>query len=213
VLDTDYNVNFFAGQYLEVVSGKKRYPFSIASAPGKPLELHIRPTPNSAESDQIGALLDSSSELTIDLPKGKCFLDSAPEKPLLMLAAATGISQMKSIIEHLLPHRLPHPTYLYWGVVNDKDLYLAPVCESWAAQDDNFHFVPVVSEPKNSPNWTGKTGLVGNAALEDLGDISNLSAIVGGSPNMVYATLDLFVAGGLPESNMRSDVFDYAPRT
>lgn len=213
LLDTNETVNFRAGQYLEVVSGEKRYPFSIASAPGKQLELHIRPTPNSADSDQFEALLDSSSELTIDLPKGKCFLDSAPNQPLLLIAAATGISQMKSIIEHLLRDRLPHPTYLYWGVVSDKDLYLAALCENWATQDSNFHFVPVVSEPADSPNWTGKTGLVGNAALEDFDELSNLRVIVGGSPNMVYATLDLFVARGLPESNMTSDVFDYAPRS
>ena len=213
LLDTDENVNFCAGQYLEVVSGERHYPFSIASAPGKQIELHVRPTPNSPDSDTFEALLDNSSELTIDWPKGKCFVDSAPDQPLLMLAAATGITQMKSIIEHLLPQRLHHPTYLYWGVVSDKDLYLAALCEEWTQQDSNFHFVPVVSEPKNSPNWTGKVGLVGNAALEDLSDISNLSVIVGGSPNMVYATLDLFVAQGLPESSMASDVFDYAPRT
>jgi CDP-4-dehydro-6-deoxyglucose reductase len=213
LLDTGENVDFQAGQYLEVVSAEKRYPFSIASAPGKQLELHIKPTPNSPDSERFEALLDNSVELTIDLPKGKCFIDSAPAQPLLMLAAATGISQMKSIIEHLLPRGLVHPTYLYWGVVSDKDLYLTSLCETWAAQDSNFHFVPVVSEPENSPNWTGKTGLVGHAALEDFSDISNLSVIVGGSPNMVYATLDLFVARGLPKSNMDSDVFDYAPRT
>lgn len=215
LLDTGGNIVFHAGQYLEVVSEQKRFPFSIASAPAnqQQLELHIRPTPNSEDSDVFEALLDSSTTLTIDAPKGKCFIDTAPDKPMLLLAASTGVTQMKSIIEHLLDKGLTHPTYLYWGVVSDKDLYLTDLCQSWSARDSQFHFVPVVSEPETSPNWKGKTGLVGNAALEDFDDLANLNVIVGGSPNMVYATLDMFVARGLPEPNMMSDVFDYAPRS
>lgn len=214
LLDTGAKLDFHAGQYLEVVAKQKRYPFSIASAPGnhQQLELHVKPTPNSEDSDVFEALLDSSTTLTIDAPKGKCFIDTAPDKPMLLLAASTGVTQMKSIIEHLLEDGLSHPIYLYWGVVSDKDLYLTSLCESWSARDNNFHFVPVVSEPETSPDWKGKTGLVGNAALEDFSDLTNLSVIVGGSPNMVYATLDMFVARGLPEPNMMSDVFDYAPR-
>jgi hypothetical protein len=29
---------------------------------------------------------------------------------------------------------------------------------------------------------------------------------------MVYATLDMFVEQGMPEENMSSDIFSYAPR-
>ncbi len=214
LLDVDGKVEFQAGQYLEVVSEHKRYPFSIASAPANKqhIELHVRPTPNSEDSDVFEALLDTSTSLTIDVPKGKCFVDAAQSKPLVLLAASTGVTQMKSIVEHLLGLGLNHPVYLYWGVVSDKDLYLTNLCDSWTTQDNRFHFVPVVSEPKTSPNWTGKTGLVGNVALDDFADLSNLNVIVGGSPNMVYATLDMFVARGLPQANMMSDVFDYAPR-
>lgn len=213
-MDCGREIEFKAGQYLEVVSGDKRYPFSIASSPDQSpiLELHIKPTPNSSDSDQFEALLDSASELNIVVPKGDCFLESCPDKPLLMLAAATGVTQMKSIIEHLIAGGLEHPTYLYWGVVSDQDLYMSSLCEKWAKQDQNFHYVPVVSEPAYSPNWKGRTGLVGEAALEDFEDVSNMSVIVGGSPGMVYATFDMFVARGLPEANAQSDVFSYAPR-
>ena len=214
LLDTGEGVSFKAGQYLEVVSGDKRFPFSIASAPAKSpiIELHVKPTPDSADSTEFEALLDNASELTIDVPKGDCFVEVAPDQPLIMLAAATGVTQMKSIIEHLLPSGLPHPTYLYWGVLSDQDLYLSDLCESWQAADQNFHYVPVVSEPELSPNWQGRTGLVGSVALQDFKDLSNVRVITGGSPGMVYATLDMFLARGFSESNMQSDVFAYAPR-
>ena len=214
ILDTGNRVSFHAGQYLEVIDGDKRYPFSIASAPlnGQQLELHVRPTPNSADSDAFEALLDNESHLKIETPKGKCFVDGAPNRPLMLIAASTGVTQMKSILEQLLADGLTHPTYLYWGVVSDQDLYLASLCETWS-EDPNFHFVPVVSDPNSSPDWKGKTGLVGEVALQDFDSVADFLVIVGGSPNMVYATLDMFTAKGLPEANMMSDVFDYAPRS
>lgn len=212
ILECD--IAFKAGQYLEVISDDARFPFSIASPPsldGK-LELHIRPTPDSADSDAFEALLDSSTYLDIDAPKGACFLDVLPDKPLLLIAASTGVTQMKSIIEELLPKGLSHPVYLYWGVVSDADLYMTSLCDTWSAADSNFHFVPVVSEPATSPNWKGKTGLVGEAAVSDFGSLAGFHTVIGGSPGMVYATLDMMTAQGLDTASAQSDVFDYAPR-
>jgi CDP-4-dehydro-6-deoxyglucose reductase len=177
-----------AGQYLEVVSDGKRYPFSIASAPSlkNKIELHIKPTPDSTDSDKVEALLDVATELDIEYPKGSCFLTEMPSGPLILLAASTGITQMKSIVEHLLYEDSTlgdnkHPIFLYWGVVTEQDLYLRELCESW--QDE----------------WQAK-------------DVSNAKVIVSGGPGMVYATLDMFIARGMPEENMSSDIFSYAPR-
>ncbi|MBF68604.1 MAG: NAD(P)H-flavin reductase [Gammaproteobacteria bacterium] len=207
---------FKAGQYLEIIlpADGKRCPFSIASAPtyGPGIELHVRPTPDSSDSDQIEKLLNECATLTVEIPKGNCFLETAPNGPLLMLAASTGITQMKSIIEHLLPAGLRHPVYLYWGVLVADDLYLSALMDGLTAEHPNLHYVPVVSEPERSPGWEGRTGLVGNAALDDLTDLSDLTVYVGGSPGMVYATLDKYVERGLPKGNMYSDVFSYAPR-
>ncbi|MBV1878592.1 MAG: NAD(P)H-flavin reductase [Pseudomonadales bacterium] len=209
------SVDFKAGQYLQMIlPTNKKCPFSIASAPSLEgmVEIHIRPTPGSEDSKIIETLLDEAKVIDLELPLGDCFLEKAPAGPLLMLAASTGITQMKSIIESILPGGLEHPVHLYWGVLADKDLYLSDLCKSWEEKDKNFHFVPVVSEPETSPDWQGKTGLVGNIALDDLGDVSDTTVFVSGSPGMVYATLDLYVENGLPEKNMFSDIFSYAPR-
>ncbi len=207
-------VEFKAGQYLNVVLAEKLCPFSIASPPdlkGK-VELHIKPTPDSDDSVQIEKLLDDGKSLEIELPKGDCFVEQAPDGTLILMAASTGITQMKSIIEHLAANTISQPTYLYWGVIAEADLYLADLCHQWEQAHENFHFVPVVSEPDTSPNWRGRTGLVPDAVLEDFTDLEDISVIVGGSPGMVYATLDRFVEKGMPEQNMSSDVFSYAPR-
>lgn len=208
--------DFKAGQYLEIIlPDDKKCPFSIANSPhnGSRLELHIRPTPESRDSEIIEELLDNASNITIEFPKGDCYLETPPENKLVLLAASTGITQMKSIIEYLLPIKYSHAIYLYWGVLSDKDLYLSHLCEGWKDSFTDFTFVPVVSEPEKSPDWTGRTGLVGEAVLEDFRDLSDVTVYVSGGPGMVYATLDSFVERGMPVGNMFSDVFSYAPRS
>ena len=68
------------------------------------------------------------------------------------------------------------------------------------------------SDPASSPDWKGRTGLVGHAVLEDFADLGNVTVYVSGGPAMVYATLDAFVERGMPEDRMHSDIFSYAPR-
>lgn len=208
------HITFKAGQYLEIILPRKKCPFSIANAPGLQglIELHVRPTPNSEDSDEIEKLLDERRDVEIEIPKGDTFLEEAPPNPLILIAASTGITQMKSICEHIMKAGLSQPVYLYWGVLADKDLYLATMMEAWQRSHPNFHFVPVISNPESSPAWKGRTGLVGHAVLEDFADLSNVTVYVSGGPAMVYATLDAFVERGMPEANMHSDIFSYAPR-
>ena len=208
------DVTFHAGPYLQMVLPEKKYTFSIASSPreeGK-LEIHVRPTAGSEDSARVEALLDSATALDIEIPFGDSFLTEAPGNTLILMAASTGITQMKSIIEFLEPGGFDHPIHLYWGVLSDKDLYLAELCEKWQKEHSNFSYVPVVSEPDTSPDWQGRTGLVGEAVLEDFDALDNVTVFVSGGPAMVYATLDAFVDRGMPESSMSSDIFSYAPR-
>ena len=209
------DAKFKAGQYLEMILPSKNCPFSIASSPNRNgvIELHIRPTPGSADSVEIEDLLNSNpTHIEIDFPKGDCFLEAAPDNTLILLAASTGVTQMKSIIEFLKPGGIKNPVYLYWGVIADKDLYLSSLFDEWANEHENFHYIPVVSEPDTSPEWTGKTGLVGEVVLSDFDSLSDVTVYVSGGPGMVYATLDAFMERGMPEKSMFSDIFSHAPR-
>ncbi len=206
--------DFRAGQYLQVILPDKKCPFSIASSPRirEQLELHVRPTPGSEDSVAVEALLDQGTELEIELPLGDCYITGAPTTPLLLVAASTGITQMKSIIEFLMPDGFAQPIHLYWGVLSARDLYCSDLCYSWQAEHNNFHFTPVVSEPESSPNWQGRTGLVGDIVLADFDSLTGMTAYISGGPAMVYATCDAFMARGLPESSIFSDIFSYSPR-
>ncbi|MFT4633344.1 MAG: CDP-4-dehydro-6-deoxyglucose reductase [Candidatus Pseudothioglobus sp.] len=209
------DTRFKAGQYLNIVLSDRSCPFSIASSPDATdaIELHIRPTPGSGDSVEIEALLDQGTFLDIDMPVGDCYIEQPISTPLILIAASTGISQMKSIIEFLIPRLNEQPIWLYWGVLSANDLYLSELCSSWQAQMERFTFVPVVSQPDTSPQWSGRTGLLPDAVLEDFTRLDDVTIYVSGGPGMVYATLDRFIAHGLDKNRIFSDVFSYAPRS
>jgi len=209
---------FYAGQYLDVLLPDGRQAsFSIGSAPeqGRDLELHIRHMPDSEMSCAILAYLQNNPSVEIELPKGNCYLQATrinPRTRLIFAAASTGFAQVKSVVEHLLANQYSNPIYLYWGARVEEDLYLERLPEQWANEHPHVHFIPVVSQPENSPGWQGRCGLINDAILEDFASVEDVEVFASGSPAMVYALLDSLETRGFSASQMHSDVFAYAPR-
>jgi CDP-4-dehydro-6-deoxyglucose reductase len=210
-------VTFKAGQYLELVIGDRKAPFSIGSAPeaGRELELHIRQAAGSEFAKAVMDHLNSHSQVEIELPKGDCFLEAASLKagqPVILAAASTGFSQMKSIMEHLLASGVDNPIHFYWGARIAADLYSADLPLEWLVKHSNVVYHPVVSEPGVECGWAGRKDLLPNAIKEDFTTLGDALVFASGSPAMVYALLDACEERGLPEGAMKSDVFAYAPR-
>ena len=82
--------------------------------------------------------------------------------------------------------------------------------KAWAEMNPNFKFVPVLSEPLESDGWTGRTGLVHQAVLDDFADLSAYQVYCCGAPAMVDTALENFKAQGLPSDEFFSDAFTYA---
>ncbi|WP_261842582.1 FAD-binding oxidoreductase [Aliamphritea ceti] len=212
-------VEFHAGQYLELIlPDGRRAPFSIGSAPdhGSDLELHIRRMPDGELSIAMIDHIQNNPSIEIELPKGDCYLNAAslkPETRIVLVAASTGFSQIKSIAEHLLANQVSNPIHIYWGVRVAEDLYLDKLPEQWATEHANVSYELVVSEPENGQAWNGRTGLIPDAILADYDDFSDMVMYTSGSPGMVYALLDACEAKGFNGDYMHADVFAYAPRT
>lgn len=203
-----------AGQYLEIVDGDNAYAFSIASAPasGRELELHVRFGEDNPSSMRVVELLRAGAVVNVRLPMGDCTLISEPRLPLLFVAGSTGFSQVKAFVEHALAQGWQVPISIYWGARTAADLYLRDDAERWALAHTNVRFVAVVSGAGPVMDGRLRAGLVHEAVLADAPDFANLLVYVCGSPPLVYAALDAFVAKGLPAERMFSDVFAWSPR-
>lgn len=209
---------FLAGQYLDfLLKDGKRRSYSIASPPHAegPIELHIRHLPGGVFTDHVfgsGATqLKERDILRFEGPLGTFFLREESQKPIVLLASGTGFAPIKAIIEHAFFENCQRPMTLYWGARARKDMYLRELAEQWAQIHPHFKFVPVLSEPLPEDQWTGRTGLVHQAVMQDFPDLSTHQVYACGVPIMVdSARRDFVTQCGLPEAEFFADSFTSA---
>ena len=212
------NSHYFAGQYLDLYlpSGISA-SFSIGSAPeaGRELELHIRHNPNSEASTAILNHLQSEASVDVELGKGSAYIQAETlnaSQTIILAAASTGFSQVKSVVEHLLAQGIKNPIHIYWGVRVASDLYWSLLPEQWAGKYQNVTYHPVISDPTAECHWAGRTDLLPVAVLQDFSHFDNTRMLASGSPDMVYALLDACETKGMVEQQLLCDVLSYAPR-
>ena len=203
-------VKFKAGQYLEVIlADGARRSFSMANAPQQSdlAVLHVRVIPNGRFSAEVLSTLTAGATLRVELPTGDFWLRDS-EKPAVFVASGTGFAPIKSMIEDAFKRGLRREMLLYWGARRSKDLYLADLPRKWAVAQANFRFVPVLSEPEPTEDWTGRRGLVHRAVSEDFPSLSHCEVYACGVTAMVEAARHDFCSEhGLPRDAFFCDVF------
>ena len=213
-LPANERLQYYAGQYIEfILKDGKRRSYSMASPPHHqgPLELHIRHMPGGTFTDHVFGAMKERDILRFEGPLGTFFLRDESEKPIVLLASGTGFAPIKAIIEHAVFKNLNRPMTLYWGGRRKKDLYMMDLAAQWAKEIPNFKFVPVLSEPDANDNWTGRTGFVHRAVIEDLPDLSSYQVYACGAPVMVEsAQRDFTQHHRLPEDEFYADSFTSA---
>lgn len=209
---------FFPGQYLALqLPGKEEANyFSIASRPGlRVLSLHIQADSHLVSALEAIAYLESCVEqrgsAALSLPFGNACLTTTPNKPLVLVAAGTGFSQMKSIIEYLFEHQFKQPISLYWGVRKEEDMYLKGLAESWAQEHENFSFMPLFADIEDI-QASDHHNQLSDAVLAEDKKLLDSMVFVSGSPKLVFSAMDAFIDAGLPEQQFFSDVLAYAER-
>lgn len=206
---------FYAGQYIELIlkDGKRR-SYSMANPPhsAAALELHIRHLPGGLFTDHVfgvGATQMKEREiLRIEGPLGSFFLREDSQLPIVMVASGTGFAPIKAIIEHMVHQDIKRPVTLYWGGRRPCDLYMHALAQSWATTIPNLSYVPVVSDALPEDAWTGRTGFVHKAVMEDFPDLSGYQVYACGAPIVVDSARREFVAQRhLPDEAFFADSF------
>lgn len=202
---------FRAGQYIEfLLRDGKRRSYSMANAPhlSDQISLHIRHMPGGLFTDQVFSTLKERDILRIEGPQGTFFLREDSDKPIILLASGTGFAPIKAVLEHAFGQNITRPITLYWGGRRPVDLYMHQLCLDWAAAHPDFHYVPVVSGALPEDNWSGRTGFVHRAVLEDFSDLSAMQVYACGAPIVVDSAKRDFVAlAQLPLEEFYADSF------
>jgi CDP-4-dehydro-6-deoxyglucose reductase len=224
-LPASERLHYQAGQFLEFTLGQgARRCYSIATAPHseEPISIHVRHMPGGIFTDALfgnaAKPIKERDILRLEGPLGTFFLRTDSQRRIVLLASGTGFAPIKAIAETIFHLRLNHddparpqparPVTLYWGARARRDLYMNELPMQWAATQPNFRYVPVLSDALPQDGWSGRTGFVHQAVMQDLPDLSQYDVYACGAPVMVDAAhRDFTRLCGLPEERFFADAF------
>jgi len=197
---------FLAGQFIEfLLKDGSRRSFSMANPPhhAELIELHVRHVAGGQFTDHVFGKMKERDILRCEGPLGTFFLREDSDKPIVFVASGTGFAPIKAVIEHALHKGIQRPMTLYWGGRRPRDLYMHDLVQSWP-----IGYVPVISDALPEDNWTGRTGFVHRAVMQDFPDLSGYQVYACGVPIMIDSAKRDFVAQcGLPEDEFYADSF------
>jgi CDP-4-dehydro-6-deoxyglucose reductase len=205
-LPANERLQFLAGQFIEfLLKDGSRRSFSMANAPhdDELIQLHVRHVAGGQFTDHVFGKMKERDILRMEGPLGTFFLREDSDKPIVLVASGTGFAPIKAVIEHALHKGITRPMTLYWGGRRPKDLYLDGLAKTWPLK-----YVPVISDALPEDNWTGRTGFVHRAVMQDFPDLSAHQVYACGVPIMVDSARRDFVQHcRLPELEFYADSF------
>ena len=210
-------MKFHAGQYVDfLLRDGDRRSYSMANAPhtlveGSPtVELHIRHMPGGKFTDHVFGVMKEKEIQRIEGPQGSFYLREDSEKPLIFLASGTGFAPIKAILEHMQHKSISRPVSLYWGGRRPADLYMNDWVQAQLALMPNLRYVPVISDALAEDHWTGRSGFVHAAVLQDTPDLSGYQVYACGAPIVVDSARTAYTQAGLPSDEFYADSFTSA---
>lgn len=202
---------YHAGQYVEFIlrdGSRRSYSMANDMHNGPAIDLHIRHMPGGKFTDHVFGVMKEKEIQRIEGPFGSFYLREDSDKPMVLLASGTGFAPIKALIEHMQFQGITRPATLYWGGRRPEDLYLNAWVQQKLAEMPNLKYVPVISNATPEDFWTGRTGFVHKAVLEDLPDLSGYQVYACGAPIVIdSARLEYSDLAGLPEEEFYADSF------
>ncbi len=207
---------YHAGQYVEfILRDGDRRSYSMANAAHTQtevggIELHLRHMPGGKFTDQVFTELKEKAIMRLEGPFGSFYLREEADLPMIFLASGTGFAPIKALLEHMDLQGVTRSTTIYWGGRRPHDLYMADWLSAHCADRPHLSFVPVVSDALDQDAWTGRTGFVHQAVLDDCPDLSGFAVYACGAPVVIDSAKRDFIAQGLNPDHFFADSFTSA---
>jgi CDP-4-dehydro-6-deoxyglucose reductase, E3 len=210
-LPANDTLRYHAGQYIEfILRDGARRSYSMANAPsnGPGVELHIRHMPGGKFTEHVFTAMKEKEILRVEGPFGSFFLREDSDKPMILLASGTGFAPIKALIEHMQFKGIQRSATLYWGGRRPADLYMDAWVRERLADMPNLRYVPVISNALPEDNWTGRTGFVHKAVVEDHPQLAGHQVYACGAPIVVdSARAEYSAQCGLAPEDFFADAF------
>ncbi|AIA55155.1 2Fe-2S iron-sulfur cluster-binding protein [Acidithiobacillus caldus] len=199
---------FRAGQYARIAvpgqAGQWR-SYSMASLPDEgELVFHIRAVPNGAFSGWLFEQARVGDSLQLGPAQGEFMLQRDTERPLLLVAAGTGLAPIEAILRERRQRSWTAPVFLYFGTRRVEDLYHLDYLQELAISWPDLHLEVCCSDPAFS-GFAGPRRLLPSVA--ERGPWSEHEVYLCGSPGMIEAAVDLLLSHGVSHEHIHFDSF------
>jgi ferredoxin-NADP reductase len=151
--------------------------------------------------------LPLGTEVGFDAPYGGYTLHKTESTPAVFLIGGIGVTPVRSMIAQATQDQTAHKLLLLHANRTPADAPFMADFESFAAQNPNFTFVPVMSHPAEG-DWTGESGYIDEAMVKKyVPDLAAPIYYLSGPAAMVAAMRTLLVNAGANEDNIRTEEF------
>ncbi len=200
ILDNE-TISFKAGQFIqfEVPLYELTYEpvyraYSISSAPSMEtlIELEIRYVPNGLCTTYVHKYLREGQKVMVNGPYGDFYLRGS-ERDIVFIAGGSGMAPIKSMLLDMNERQLNRKAVYFFGARSQRDLFLLDEMKRMEKELPDFRFIPSLSQPEESDNWEGETGLITRIVEKHIKDGQDIEAYLCGSPGMINACVDVLV--------------------
>ena len=206
---------YVAGQFADIsvsgISQPRSYSFATARENEKEGEITflIRHVPNGVMSGWFHAQDRTGEKIQLTGPYGSFYLREG-HGPILCVAGGSGMSSIKSLLEHACNRQVARDVVFLFGASTREDLYYLDLMQrlksKWSKKH-TFEFIPVLSGEPESADWKGLEGLVTDHLRDIKLDLPSCQAYLSGPPEMIDAGIQVLEDSGLPGNMIFFDKF------
>lgn len=185
---------FLPGQFVLVdLEGVGRRAYSMANVDkdGRRLELIVKVKPGGAVSGQLARRHLAGDTVLVEGPYGGAYYRRDCERPVVGIAGGSGLAPIWSIAQ-AAASGCRRDVHLYFGVNSPRDICFL---EEFTRLSSVGHRVKTHLVVREDSPAHARPGLVGDAVVEDLPDLTGADVYMAGPPAMIDAVLQRFVAG------------------
>jgi ferredoxin-NADP reductase len=201
-----------AGQHLDVrLTAEDGYAaersYSIASAPGEPVEITVERLDDGEVSPYLTRELRPGDQIEVRGPIGGYFVwpGEDPAAELLLVAGGSGVVPFRSILRHRQDAGSPVPVRLLYSARSLPDVIYRAELDATAPGVEVIYTLT----RQQPPGWSGRTGRVGPAQLAEVawpaGDAA-LAYVCGPTP-FVESVASALVELGYPAGRIKTERF------
>ena len=207
------SLDFVPGQYVRIFhpeSEEKIFrDFSFSSSPSEIDTFSLTIKEGRSEYKKMLFSLPLQSDVPIEAPMGRFYLQEGEKKPLVFIAGGVGIAPFYSMIVNILQKHEGLPMTLFASFSTVEDVLFFNELKKIEEAHENIQIIYTITQPQKSYlQWNAHTGRISEDLIRKY--VQHLSAdqfLLCGSPSFVSDMENLLLKMDVSPEQLRTEIF------